>query len=410
MFQILFLFSYFVSSVITLSRNPPASESFVKFKRGLEFGDVSYSYAHTDFSDRSGSNVKTTTVVRRIGSPKINDKIPQNMIKMPNGHTVQYWPADMDPQIQTKIKNPIKEALNEESYGHLMSYMTNHEEKGNESKKKDEVQVVYKKKKEETPAKDMSIPKMMEKEIISDIVGTTNQDTSPVQFPINEANMKAMMRQQVAIVGTRLQSLPPPPKPNNNKKASSNIQFRQQLPDIFVPPVGNYDEFLANCYRLSKEGNFAFSVPPNKEFMDIASALSAGDIIKVKELANNLKVPEPEPIALNFDSQRFIAANNGERHVEYLNSIVNEAPIEVSSVPSVSVASSTMRAAYVAPRVRLRKRINRRPKIPERMLLAARTTEAPVMAEIVTETNVIANSTGAPQQGTRRRYYSMTDY
>lgn len=407
-FQVILFLSYLVTSSHTLTRNPPSSESFVKVKRGLEFGDVSYSYAHTDFSDRSGSNVKTTTVVRRIGSPKINDKIPQNMIKMPNGNTVQYWPADMDPNIQLKIKTPLKESLDQDHYGHYKSYSTNHDDvKQNWPKKGDEVKIVYK----ATESAPM-VPNRVEKDIVSDMVG--GQATSPILFPMDEANMKAMMRQKIVSIGTKLQSITPTKATLNtnvqgNQQTQYESQFKQKLPEIFVPPVGNYDEFLANCYKLSKEGSYAFSVPANDDLVKLASAVSAGDIMKIKELANNLKMPES---AMSFfNSQRYTSqSNDNNANGNAINS--NESSSQGEQVPT-----TTKRPAYVAPRVRLRKRINRRPKIPERMLsqqqmqrTQSRTTEVPAAvteAEIVTETNTIANSTDTPQN--RRRYYEY-DY
>ncbi|XP_063701705.1 uncharacterized protein LOC134831813 [Culicoides brevitarsis] len=414
------LFLWCLSYCVTLSHT--TSESFVKFKRGLEFGDVSYSYAHTDFSDRSGSNVKTTTVVRRIGSPKINDKIPENMIKMPGGHTVQYWPADMDPALQIKIKTPLKNVMNEENYGHYTAYTTNHDDhwppKG-DAKKGDEMKIVYKSpNKKENSLKKMPemeskpVPMKVEKEVISDIIGT--QDTAPMQFPMNEANMKAAMRQRVVTIGTKLQSITPSQTQYENA-------FRQKLPEIFVPPIGNYDEFLANCYKLSKNGQFAFSVPANDDFVKLANALSAGDIPLIKQLANNLQMPQDEVI-INFDSQRFVpAAGNENANSQYLHMMPSAEMSAASEKPSTTTTEhvpappSTMRTAYMAPRVRLRKKINRRPKLPERMLMPRGrpvTTEAPtapeeMTSEVTTEANTIANSTGMP--GNRRRHYEY-DY
>lgn len=400
-----------MTSSFTLTRNPPPSESFGKFKRGIEFGDISYSYAHTDFSDRSGSNVKTTTVVRRIGTPKINDKIPQNMIKMPNGHTVQYWPADMDPNIQIKIKNPLKDSLEEGNYGHYTSYATNHDEIKHTNiwpKKEKEGDEMLFKKGSSTPEASQAVPMRVEKDSIGDIF---TQDTSPMQFPMNEANMKSMMRQRVVSIGTKLQSI----TPKVPAKTQFEGQVKQRLPEIFVPPIGNYDEFLSNCYKLSKGGNYAYSVPDNEDLVKLASALSAGDIAKVKELANNLKMPEQDPVD-NFDSQRYTSVSNDNVNAQYLHVISSsELPKVIQTTPEPG--KSTIRTAYLAPRVRLRKKINRRPKIPERMLspsrLQARTTASPSVVteamEIVTEANTIANSTGMPENGNRRRHYEY-DY
>lgn len=398
------MLSYFITLSHTLTQNTPSSESYVKFKRGLEFGDVSYSYAHTDFSDRSGSNVKTTTVVRRMGNPKINDKIPQNMIKMPNGHTVQYWPADMNPLMQNKIKSPLNEPLDAGHYGHYTSYATTHDDTKDKSnwpkKEKDEVKMP-------TPEATQQAPMRVEKEVMSDIL---SQDTSPMQFPMNEANMKAMMRQKVVSIGSKIQSITPA-----SQKTQYEGSFKQKLPEIFVPPVGNYDEFLSNCYRLSKGGSYAFSVPDNGDLMKIALALSNGDIPKVKELASSLKMPEQDPVD-TFDSQRNTPAAMDNINSQYLHTFSSsELPQIVSTTSNPTM--STIRTAYLAPRVRFRKKINRRPKLPERMLTAlrqqARTTVSPSTMteamEIVTEANTIANSTGMPQNVNRRRHYEY-DY
>lgn len=338
---------------------------------------------------------------------------------MPNGHTVQYWPADMDPNIQLNIKNPIKGALNEDHYGHYTSYTTNHE-----SKKSDEMKMVFK---PTLSPVSTQVPTEVEEEIVSDIFG--RQDTAPMLFPMNEANIKSAMRPKIVSIGTKLQSITPAKATNswNNlniqakqKTQYEELQFKQKLPEVFVPPVGNYDEFLANCYRLSKEGSYAFSVPANEDLVKLASAISAGDIMKIKELASNLKMPDWNPTTSVFDSQRYTSVNNDDNNnnAEYFN-VVNssEAPNQISSTSAP--LTSTKRAAYIAPRVRLRKKINRRPKIPERMLSQqqqqrkqARTTESvPVVTEveIVTEANTIANSTGIPQNGNRRRYYEY-DY
>lgn len=415
----------------------------MKFKRGIEYGDVSYSYAHTDIGDSDGSHTKTVNVVRRKGAPKLND-LPQNMVKMPNGNTVQYWPADMTPDVQSKLQQPLPAGMDGTLYGFYTSYSTNHDKT-----KKNEVYEPYEVKVE--PVKKQDI-------IYVAPLKSNKENTAPILFPPDSGN-EVKQKPKVISIGSKLQSITKhsgqlltniwhPLKQNISPSTMAPVynewkpykqplspstttgqpkqrddylylqeqqQIQQQFRQQYAPTETQYKQFINSCFKLAQNGEYAFAIDGNEEMLQLAAALSLGDVKRVKELASNLKDPN------SGISQSNINVSDANLNVIPISSTY--IPPSADDINNITPnLPSTTQTPYTAPiRVRYRKKINRRPKVPERMLVTRRpnnrATPSSTSTSIATSTtsqappvNINNNATNTQQNQRWDNYYYNDDY
>lgn len=279
------------------------------------------------------------------------DDMPGNIIKHPNGATSQYWPADMRNDILQSMKStPPVFPMESTGYGYYTAYSTKHKKTGPlmfppapEPERNDGQKVVAKTK---TIAKQPSITKAKSERYThwdGEKMGASNQENLYQEGPPETSQDSAIDF-----------SFPTPPQ--------------QYYIAATVNPYRDYNNFVRDCYHLNP-GQYRFNVRPTPEIMEIADALSKGDIRSVKFLAARLQ--EPQQAAVNYTILFPIVPAN-QREPFPSPSDLTRSPNNNNTAP----AASTRPSVYIAPtKMRYyRKRLNRRPKPVQRQIVGLTTT------------------------------------
>lgn len=281
--------------------------------------------------------------------------MPTNIIQHPNGATSQYWPADMRNDILQSIKStPPVFPMESTGYGYYTSYSTKHkngpltfppapeQEKNNKAKVEPQMKTIAK------------LPSI----------------TKPATFTHWDGH------EQLASGQENLYREGPDPKTNSAYDYGFVTPPQQYYIAATVNPYRDYNNFVRDCYHLNP-GQYRFNVRPTPEMMEIADALSNGNIRLVKDLAARLQEPQQVNYTILFP---IVPANQRE---------VFPAPTELARPPLASsnnttLPVSTRPSVYLAPnKMRyIKKRINRRPKPLQRQVIGLTTTTTTSTTEV----------------------------
>lgn len=364
----------------SVSAGEDTGESPSNVKRGIELGDVSVSYATSEIDGLDGQpSIKTVTVVRKI-APMQKDDIPSNIIKHPNGATSQYWPADMRNDILQSIKStPPVFPMETTGYGYYTSYSTKHKQTG--------------------PLTFPPAPEQEDRHSGQKVVPKSRTIAKqPTLTKPKSSRHKQWDGQKLASSQENVYQEGPETSENSAIDFSFPTPPQQYYIAATVNPYREYNNFIRDCYHLNP-GQYRFSVRPTPELMEIANALSTGDIRTVKFLASRLQ--EPQQSQLNYTILfPIVPANQREKFPSPTALTQPSVAGGTNNNNNTAPAASTRPSVYIAPtKMRYyRKRLNRRPKPAQRQISVAlttstTTTEPPQMMMDMMSTEAIQQTT-----------------